>query len=111
MASIFARSGSRSRFRSYDLRDGAPDGPLVGRIYKMVHSPSGTPWSWAVQLFPAVADDTGTGEMRGGDGGCAGRSISAVRAPNELEAQVNAIRPPTKSYCCGAGVLVPRIKL
>jgi hypothetical protein len=43
----------------YDVRHGAPDGPVAGRIYKQVFSPSSTPWFWAVQLFPAVGSDSG----------------------------------------------------
>jgi hypothetical protein len=46
----------------YDVRDGAPDGPVAGRIYNVGHSPSQRPWFWAVQLFPAVADDKGNAE-------------------------------------------------
>ncbi len=48
----------------YDVRVVAPDGPVIGRIYKMVHSPSGTPWFWALNLFPAVAADSGAAETR-----------------------------------------------
>jgi hypothetical protein len=46
----------------YDVRDGSADGPVAGRIYNVGHSPSGMPWFWAVQLYPAVADDRGTAE-------------------------------------------------
>jgi hypothetical protein len=48
----------------YDVRDGAPDGPVVGRIYKLSVAPTGNWWFWAVQLFPAVAADSGTAETR-----------------------------------------------
>jgi hypothetical protein len=37
----------------------ASDGPVVGRIYKLSAAPT-----WAVQLFPAVAADSGTAETR-----------------------------------------------
>ena len=48
----------------YDVREGSPDGPVVGRIYKLSVAPTGNWWFWAVQLFPAVAADSGTGETR-----------------------------------------------
>src|SRR3974390_1554159 len=48
----------------YDVRDGAPDGPVVGRIYKLSVAPTGNWWFWAAQLFPAVAADSGTAETR-----------------------------------------------
>jgi hypothetical protein len=48
----------------YDIRHGAPDGRLVGRIYKHSHAPTGKWWFWAVQIFPAVASDSGAAESR-----------------------------------------------
>jgi hypothetical protein len=58
--------GDRMRWSEddYDVRNGAPDGPVVGRIYKLSVAPTGNWWFWAVQLFPAVGDDTGTAETR-----------------------------------------------
>ena len=58
--------GARMRWSAddYDVREGAPDGRPVGRIYKMVHSPSGTPWFWALNIFPALAADGGTEATR-----------------------------------------------
>jgi hypothetical protein len=37
-------------------REGAPDGPVIGRIYKVSFLPSGTPWFWRLLIFPAIAD-------------------------------------------------------
>ena len=48
----------------YDVREGAADGPVVGRIYKLSVAPTGKWWFWAVQLFPAVGADSGTAETR-----------------------------------------------
>jgi hypothetical protein len=39
-------------------------GQKTRAIYKVVHSPSGKPWFWAVQLVPAVGDDSGSAETR-----------------------------------------------
>jgi hypothetical protein len=68
---LFLVSGNKSRIGNldwfdddYDVRDGAPDGPVVGRIYKLTVAPTGNWWFWAVQLFPAVAADSGTAETR-----------------------------------------------
>jgi hypothetical protein len=43
---------------------GAPDGPVIGRIYKQAFSPSGTPWFWGLLIYPAMAADRGTEETR-----------------------------------------------
>ena len=48
----------------YDVREGSPDGPVIGRIYKLSVAPTGNWWFWAVQLFPAVGADSGTAETR-----------------------------------------------
>jgi hypothetical protein len=48
----------------YDVCEGAADGPVVGRIYKLSVAPTGNWWFWAVQLFPAVGADSGTAETR-----------------------------------------------
>lgn len=68
---LFLVSANRSRpghlqwdDDDYDVRVVAPDGPVIGRIYKMVQSPSGKPWFWALNLFPAVAADSGAAETR-----------------------------------------------
>jgi hypothetical protein len=45
-----------------DVREGALDGPVIGRIYSV--APTGNWLFWAVQLFPAVAADSGTAETR-----------------------------------------------
>jgi len=45
----------------YDVREGLPDGPLIGRIYKLSVAPTGNWWFWAVQLFPAVAAEQRNG--------------------------------------------------
>jgi len=37
---------------------------VVGRIYKLSVAPTGNWWLWAVQLFPAVAADSGTTPTR-----------------------------------------------
>jgi hypothetical protein len=64
-------SGNKSRIGNlewsdddYDVREGAPDGPVIGRIYKLAVAPTGNWWFWAVQLFPATAADSGTAETR-----------------------------------------------
>jgi hypothetical protein len=46
------------------VRDGAPNGPVIGRIYKKTHSPSGTPWFWGLMLFPAMPADHDEEETR-----------------------------------------------
>ena len=33
----------------YDVREGAADGPVIGRIYKLSVAPTGNWWFWAVQ--------------------------------------------------------------
>jgi hypothetical protein len=43
-----------------DVRDGSPEGPVIGRIFKQRYSPSATPWFWGLDLFPAVPADSGT---------------------------------------------------
>ena len=48
----------------YDVRDDARDGPVIGRIYKLSVAPTGNWWFWALNLFPAVAGDSGTAETR-----------------------------------------------
>jgi hypothetical protein len=48
----------------YDVREGSPDGPVIGRIYKLSVAPTGNWWFWAVQLFPAVGAHSGTAETR-----------------------------------------------
>jgi hypothetical protein len=48
----------------FDVREGAADGLVVGRIYKQGHSPSGRSWFWSLLLFPARPDDSGTKETR-----------------------------------------------
>jgi hypothetical protein len=48
----------------YDVREGSPDGRLVGRIYRLSVAPTGKWWFWAVQIFPAVGADSGTAETR-----------------------------------------------
>jgi len=45
----------------YDVREGSPDGPLIGRIYKLSVAPTGNWWFWAVRLFPAVAAEQRNG--------------------------------------------------
>ena len=57
---LYLVSGNKND--DYDVREGAPDGPVVGRIYKLSVAPTGHWWFWAVQLFPAVAADSGTAE-------------------------------------------------
>jgi len=47
----------------YDVRECAPEGPVVGRI-KLSVAPTGLWWFWAVQLFPAEGADSGTAETR-----------------------------------------------
>jgi hypothetical protein len=42
---------------------------LISRIYKQAYSRSGTPWFWALSLFPAVAADSDTGHAGSSDGG------------------------------------------
>jgi len=58
---LFLVSANKSRIGNlewsdddYDVREGAPDGPVVGRIYKLSVAPTGNWWFWAVQLFRAV---------------------------------------------------------
>jgi hypothetical protein len=70
-AKLFLISANKSRVGNldwgqddYDVRDGSPEGSVIGRIYKMVHSPSGTPWFWSVLLLPARANDSGTEATR-----------------------------------------------
>ena len=70
-AELFLVSANKSRRGNmrwsdddYDVCDGAPDGPVVGRIYKLTVAPTGNWWFWAVQLFPAVGADSGTAETR-----------------------------------------------
>jgi hypothetical protein len=48
----------------YDVRDGAPDGYVIGRIYKHSHAPTGKWWFWALNLFPAVAADSDSADTR-----------------------------------------------
>ena len=68
---LFLISANKSRIGNlvwsdddYDVREGAADGPVVGRIYKLSVAPTGNWWFWAVQLFPAVGADSGTAETR-----------------------------------------------
>ena len=68
---LFLVSGNKSRKGNlewdaddYDVRMGAADGPVVGRIYKLTVALTGNWWFWAVQLFPAVGADSGTAETR-----------------------------------------------
>jgi hypothetical protein len=70
-AELFLVSANKSRRPGmqwsnddYDVREGASDGPVVGRIYKLSVAPTGNWWFWALQLFPAVAADSGTVETR-----------------------------------------------
>jgi hypothetical protein len=51
-ASKSRRGNMRWSDDDYDVREGAPDGPVVGRIYKLSVAPTGNWWFWAVQLFP-----------------------------------------------------------
>jgi hypothetical protein len=59
-----SRPGMQWSDDDYDVREGASDGPVVGRVYKLSVAPTGHSWFWAVQLFPAVGADTGTAETR-----------------------------------------------
>ena len=59
---LYLISGNKND--DYDVREGASDGPVVGRMYKLSVAPTGNWWFWAVQLFPAVAADSGTAESR-----------------------------------------------
>jgi hypothetical protein len=63
-ARLFLVSGKKSRPHDYDVREGTPGGRLVGRIYKYSHAPTGKWWFWAVQIFPAVASDSGAEDTR-----------------------------------------------
>jgi hypothetical protein len=47
----------------YDVRNGAPDGPVIGRIYKQAFS-CATLGFWGLLKFPAMAADTGMAETR-----------------------------------------------
>ncbi len=42
---IAANKSRPSRQWWYDVRDGSPDGPVVGRIYKQLVAPTGK-WWW-----------------------------------------------------------------
>lgn len=42
----------------------SPDGRLVGRIYKHTSAATGLWWFWAVQIFPAMAADSGNDDTR-----------------------------------------------
>jgi hypothetical protein len=48
----------------YDVREGSRTGPVIGRIYKTTHSPSGKLWFWGLNLFPAMAADRGHAASR-----------------------------------------------
>jgi hypothetical protein len=68
---LFLISANQSRLsgqpwphNDYDVRDGAADGPVIGRIYKQDFSPSGTPWFWGLLMYPAMAADRGMAETR-----------------------------------------------
>jgi hypothetical protein len=68
---LFLVSANKSRLSGqpwpdddYEVRDGAADGPVIGRIYKQDFSPSGTPWFWGLLILPAMAADRGTAETR-----------------------------------------------
>ena len=70
-ADLFLVSGNKSRIGNlewsddhYDVREGMPDGPVIGRIYKLSAAPTGNWWFWAVQLFPAVGADSGSAPTR-----------------------------------------------
>jgi hypothetical protein len=64
-AELYLVRDNNSRIgNDYDVRDGAPDGPVVGRIYKLSVAPTGNWWFWAVQLFPAEGADSGTAPTR-----------------------------------------------
>ena len=62
---VSANRGRRGNMQwsddDYDVREGKPDGPLIGRIYKLSVAPTGNWWFWAVQLFPAVAAEQRNG--------------------------------------------------
>ena len=62
---VSANKSSRGNMRlsddDYDVREGLPDGPLIGRIYKLSVASTGNWWFWAVQLFPAVAAEQRNG--------------------------------------------------
>jgi hypothetical protein len=42
----------------HDVRDGAADGPVIGRIY-LSPARQQDPWFWGITLFPASAADSG----------------------------------------------------
>jgi len=47
----------------YDVRDGAADGPLVGRIYRAGHR-AGDQWFWAITTTPSSAANNGYAATR-----------------------------------------------
>src|SRR5690348_15460453 len=59
---LYLIATDKRRPDDYDVR--AEDRRLVGRIYKYSHAPTGKWWFWAVQIFPAVASDSGSEETR-----------------------------------------------
>jgi hypothetical protein len=46
------------------MRVGAPDGSVIGRIYKKTFSPSGTPWFWTLMLFRPCPPNRGEEAQR-----------------------------------------------
>jgi hypothetical protein len=59
-----SRSGGPWSSDDYDVRDGARDRPVIGRIFRSTQAPEATRWFWTIIETPVTAADRDYAETR-----------------------------------------------